>query len=69
MIPKLLVGAAIALAACTGTGTASATPVGGNPNLFGALSCGRCHGLTPTGSLQEEIQRGIRNGKLAVEDS
>ena len=63
MIPKILVGAAIALAAYTGTGTASATPVGSSPNPFSALGCS-CQGSTsPTGSREVDIRWGMWDGE------
>jgi hypothetical protein len=67
MITKILIGAAIALAAYVG-GTATAdgepNPIGTDPSPFSALSCS-CQETNPAGSLEEEIDRGIRNGLSA----
>jgi hypothetical protein len=68
MVTKILVGAAIAVAAYVG-GTATASgepnPIGTGPNKFSALSCS-CQETTPAGGLKEEIDRGMRDGLHAA---
>jgi len=65
MIPKmywlvmLVALAVLGVAIAVSQWTASAS----DPYPFGALTCSHCqHGAIPTGSPQQEIQRGLRDG-------
>jgi hypothetical protein len=59
VITKVLVSAAIALAAAVGV----AAPAGADPTLFGVLSCG-CLETAPTDSavFQDNVEQGIQQG-------
>jgi len=69
VIPKILIGAAVALGAYVGgaaPASADGSPIGSAPNPFGGLSCS-CRETAPPGSpaLKEGIDRGIREGRTA----
>jgi hypothetical protein len=67
MITKMLIGAAIVLAAyVAGTATAGGEPnqISTDQSPFSAVSCS-CQETTPAGAVEEEIDRGIRSGLSA----
>jgi hypothetical protein len=59
VITKLMVGAAIAVAAAV----VVAAPAGADPTLFGVLSCG-CHETAPADSaiFSDNLKQGIQQG-------